>query len=103
MKLIYCPHCYDVRKIQSEKTHCRCGQCWGMYTDDLNAIYGGEAIPLGVANSSFVKAIEQQPTRGLGRVFQAFVIPKICPTYIQQTTTPVQDDFSFRVSSPPRK
>ena len=42
-----------------------------MYTDNLNAWYrGGEnVVPLGFANGSLVKAINNQPKEGWGKGF----------------------------------
>jgi hypothetical protein len=81
MKLIYCPECHDVRKLDYQATFCKCGASSGWYEDDgLHATIQGEAIPLGFANSSLVAALENQPEYGMGEVFTAFVIPKDCPT-----------------------
>jgi len=53
----------------------------GHYKEDgLHAIYYGPAIPLGFSNSSFHEAIDSQPEFGKGTVYNAFVIPKVCPT-----------------------
>jgi hypothetical protein len=82
MKLIYCPACDDVVKLHPELTTCRCGRSYGMYAPDgLNALYGGRAVPLGFANSSLMFAINMQPESGDGQRFEAFVIPKQCPTF----------------------
>ena len=84
MKLIYCPHCHDIRKLSYMLTSCECGHSFGQYNEDgLNAAYGGDAVPLGFANSSFVDALKNQPESGLGQCFEAFVIPKQCPTFVQ--------------------
>lgn len=80
MKLILCRRCLDVLRLRFDKRECACGASWGVYNDDLNATIGGQAIPLGFANSSFVAAVQDQPESGLGRRFEAFVIPKQCPT-----------------------
>ena len=82
MKLIYCSVCDDVVKLHEILTTCRCGRSYGMYAPDgLNARYGGQAIPLGFANSSLMFAIDTQPESGMGQIFTAFVIPKKCPTF----------------------
>ena len=82
MKLIYCPGCHDVVKLARDRRDCECGACGGFYKDDgLNAIYVGPAIPLGFANNTLVKAIENQPDEGKGECFVAFVIPKSCSTF----------------------
>jgi len=84
IKLIYCPHCQDIRKLTHLLTTCQCGRSYGQYhSDELNAYYGGIAVPLGIANSSFVDALKNQPPEGMGKRFEAFVIPKKCPTFIR--------------------
>ena len=106
MKLIYCPECHDLFKmgirrprgsvqateaaIVYHECHCDCGQSWGHYLDDINAEYGGKAVPIGISNISFAAAVAEQPTGVfdptgkagdvLGRKFTAFVIPKLCST-----------------------
>jgi len=82
MKLIYCPQCHDVVKLDFMERTCECRASYGYYEDDLNAIYGGSAVPLGFANSSLVKAVKNQPDKGMGENFEAFVIPKSCPTFV---------------------
>ncbi len=81
MKLIYCPICDDVFKMSSLLSQCCCSASWGRYTDLVNAEYGGEAIPLGIANNSLAEAIRLRPDKGpRGGLFTAFVIPKECNT-----------------------
>jgi hypothetical protein len=46
----------------------------------VNARYGGDAVPLGILNQSFGTALKNRPIHGDGERFDAFVIPKICPT-----------------------
>ncbi|MFA5344771.1 MAG: hypothetical protein WC315_00650 [Candidatus Omnitrophota bacterium] len=85
MKLILCPKCQDVVKGDYAPRTCKCGASGLQYLKDgLNAIYWGEAIPLGFANSTLVKAVNNQPATGMGRTFEAFVIPKDCPTFKKQ-------------------
>jgi hypothetical protein len=81
VKLILCPKCQDVVKGDYKPRTCKCGASGVQYTDDLNAIYWGEAIPLGFANSSLCEAVAYQPLGGMGRKFTAFVIPIVCPTF----------------------
>jgi len=83
MKLIFCPKCFDVFRIYQKITReCRCGKSWGTYIDNLNATYGGNAVPLGISNFSFTNALGNQPTNGgAGKKFEAFVIPKKCKTF----------------------
>ena len=88
MKMIYCPHCDDIRKLHSKPVLCECRRSWGHYIDDLNAVYGGEAVPLGLANSTFNNALKNRPDNGLGERFCAFVIPVSCPTFIHDPYNP---------------
>jgi len=81
MKLIFCPHCHDVVKMRvGIKTFCECGKSWGAYTDNLNAVRNEQCIPLGFTNGSLVNAINHQPEEGLGKNFEAFIIPKNVPS-----------------------
>lgn len=91
MKLLYCPHCQDVRKLAlqepglNESTFCDCGKSWGYYTDDINAVYGGDAVMLGFSNHTLAEAMRRQQKHGdqvdgMGRQFVAFVIPESAPT-----------------------
>ena len=81
MKLIYCNKCKDVIRLNKTTRTCQCGVTGGHYKEDgLHAIYYGPAIPLGFSNSSFHEAIDSQPEFGKGTVYNAFVIPKVCPT-----------------------
>jgi hypothetical protein len=83
MKLLFCKNCQDVIRLQQEETRtCKCGKVSGKYLDELNAIYSGDdAVPMGIANGSFVEALHNQPEDGWGEVFTAFVIPKNCYTF----------------------
>lgn len=84
MKLLYCTNCGDIFNLNLKEKKCSCGKTKGKYNDNLNAIYDGEhAVPLGIGNSSFNQALILQPNDGMGEVFDAFVIPKICPTFIK--------------------
>ncbi len=81
MKLILCYKCQDVVKGDFAPRTCKCGASGIQYLNDLNAIYWGDAVPLGFANSSLVDAVSHQPLGGMGREFKAFVIPVVCPTF----------------------
>lgn len=83
MKLILCKDCWDVVKLSTKEVRsCACGKCKGQYTDDLNAWYSGEpAIPLGIDNFDLARAQANQPEKGFGKNFNAFVIPKECSTF----------------------
>ena len=81
MKLIYCPECHDIIKLKIGLSFCNCGESSGEYHyNSLYASISGKAIPIGIANSSFLKALKNQPEEGKGECFEAFVIPKNCPT-----------------------
>lgn len=85
MKLVYCKECCDVFKMSHELKKCECGASWGRYKGDgLNATYSGEAVPLGIHNSSLASALRNQPRAGAGESFIAFVIPKICDTCVKE-------------------
>lgn len=84
MKLIFCEKCSDVvRLIEKERT-CECGLSSGRYLDGLNAVFSGPAIPLGFSNPTLALALGRQPEEGWGVDFKAFVIPKVCPTFIKE-------------------
>jgi hypothetical protein len=53
MKLFFCPHCNDIQKMQDEKRTCLCGGSWAHYINEVDAVIGGFAIPLGIGNTSF--------------------------------------------------
>jgi len=81
MKLMCCTKCGDVVSLRSDERSCFCGESKGKYKEDgLNAIISGPCIPLGFANSSFINALKNQPERGMGKEFTAFVIQKQCNT-----------------------
>ena len=83
MKLLYCNTCRDIVKLSYATRTCHCGATGGHYkSDGLNAVYYGPAIPLGFANNSFSEAVDNQPEWGMGTNYNAFVIPKVCPTMV---------------------
>ena len=51
-------------------------RCWGYYVNNRHAIISTHAIPIGINNTSFSKALGKRTLRGEGRNFQAFVIGK---------------------------
>lgn len=82
MKLIHCLRCNDIVALTHKKRFCFCKQSWGNYKpgDDVNAVVGGCAVPLGVAMGSLNMAVANRPAEGNGLSFKAFVIPQNCPT-----------------------
>ena len=86
MKLIFCTQCDDVRKLSSVQVTCKCGESWGHYREDgVVAEIGGKAVPIGFYNPSLSKALRQRPQSGQGARFEAFVIPRECPSIHQST------------------
>jgi hypothetical protein len=81
MKLLLCPDCTDVFNLTSRLKSCRCGKARGVYVNDVDAVYS-DGVPLGFANSSFLKAVIEPPKIGRGKEFTAFVIPAQCPTFM---------------------
>lgn len=81
MKLIFCPECTDIVGLRVKVMRwCACERSWGQYLDDVKAEIGGDAIPVGFANSSFAMALKGRPREGQGSSFEAFVIPVKCPS-----------------------
>jgi len=94
MKLLYCPNCNDVFNLVVKKWKmCGCGRSGGRYVDNLQAVYSG-GIPLGFDNHDFLRALDAQPKMGLGRLFEAFVIPAECPTMEKIDTDPMTNEVS---------
>jgi hypothetical protein len=96
VKLVLCVKCWDVFKLARVKWRfCGCKLSYGKYREDgINAEYGGPCAPLGMANGSLAHAVMHQPDDGLGREFEAFVIPKECPTMKRITQYPVIDELA---------
>lgn len=81
MKLIHCNKCGDVVTLRVHERWCECGSSGGRYlADRLHAEIWGECTPLGFHNALFGNALNAQPEEGMGRSFEAFIIPKVCPT-----------------------
>jgi len=96
MKLLFCPKCQDVFKLDYRTKHCNCAHTYGRYLKDgLNAEISEGAIPLGFANGSFVKALQNRPDYDWGERFEAFVIEKNCPTVKVLTTVEYQESLMY--------
>lgn len=83
MKLIYCPECRDIVKLRWDGIRfCVCRESWGEYINYQDAQIGGVAIPISIVDASLADAICGRPEidPGYGRRFDAFVIPRNCPT-----------------------
>ena len=85
MKLIYCPDCSDLfNLVVGKKRVCSCGASHGSYTNNLEATYGGTAIPIGINNSDFNVALYNYQTKRLTREeldFKAFFVVKSSNTF----------------------
>lgn len=84
MKLLFCYNCAMVFSLSKTYRECNCGQTWGKYLDNREAVYGGAGIPIGFNNIEFLTAMEQQSDTGEGREFSAFVMPKTCRTFTRE-------------------
>lgn len=81
MKLLYCKGCQDmVRPLIGIERSCQCGLSKIVaHADNITIQYSGKkAVIIGINNSSFIRAIHNQPESGKGEDFIAFVIPKKC-------------------------
>ena len=77
MKLIFCPTCEDVVRLELEDRRCLCGESSGHYEEDgLHAVISGPAVPLGFDNRDFRKALSVEPGTERGTKFDAFIISR---------------------------
>lgn len=79
MKLLFCRKCQDMFRLAiEERRHCKCGLTSGQYDENgEKATYSGEyAVPFGIDNNTFIRAIQTQPQRGWGPNFIAFVFAR---------------------------
>jgi hypothetical protein len=85
MKLLLCLECDSIFNLDYYEKKCNCGRVSGKYIDGVNAVYWGDsAYPLAFSNHSFENALRNQPIRGMGIRFDAFVVPKECNTFLKQ-------------------
>ena len=83
MKLIYCPLCNDILVLRAAKLArtCHCGESGGKYDPNgQTAEIYGDAIALGIDNTSFAYAVANRPKEGRGLPFAAWVMPTIVPS-----------------------
>ncbi len=86
MKLIYCPECKDLIRLLNELDNrfCICKKSWGRYRDNSHAIIGGKAIPIGLDNISFNRALKirnHSIEMGMSGIpFDSFIIPHFSHT-----------------------
>ena len=76
MKLIFCPNCYDIIKLLFEYRTCHCKKIYGKYINEYEVTISEDAILLGIGNTSFERAINNQPPIGLGKPITAFILSK---------------------------
>lgn len=84
MKLIFCRNCQSLVKLNMSLKYCECKKSYGRYIDDLNAEYSGPAIPIGIANQSFLDAYYKHNalrTHKEGIEFKAFFISDNCSSF----------------------
>lgn len=89
MKLLFCKECQDVFKLTTKRVRkCACGKTRGKYEKDgLHAWYSGPCVPLGLANSSLVSAMQKMandPDADWGKDFKAFVVPPVSDTFVRR-------------------
>jgi len=80
MKLIYCTHCKSVINLNKRRKICPCKRSSGKMLDDLICEISGFAIVLQFGSTRFKEAIENQAEKGLGRNFDAYVLPRNTPS-----------------------
>lgn len=79
--------------LRYEARTCYCGLSGGKYSGiGAHSEIWGAAIPIGFTNDSFERALIQQPTRGAGSEFTAFIIPKQCENVKYSKDTSQGDD-----------
>lgn len=61
MKLLLCPECYDIRKMEvGERVVCSCGRSSAAYREDgLYADAYGAAMVIGISNRSLYDAVDR--------------------------------------------
>ncbi len=57
MKLLLCPKCSDIFKLDCEKRSCKCGEVTGQYLNKIDAITNGKGISLAIGSGSIANAI----------------------------------------------
>ena len=95
MKLLLCKKCTSIFNLSRKPKTCDCGESKGHYTDNVNAVHSGPSIPIGFANSSFLRAVKMQEFLNKkeignpevcckGEEFTAFTIPEWAETIEKQ-------------------
>ena len=57
MKLLFCPYCEDIIKLQSFMRHCKCKKTFGKYTDSRYAEVSADSVSIGIGNGSLKRAL----------------------------------------------
>jgi len=80
MKLAYCPICFDIFKLIKDVRSCSCGMSSGLIKTRNGfrvAQINGPVKLIGIKDPSFFEAVHNQPYKGPGKEFVAFVMPKV--------------------------
>jgi len=86
MKLFLCGFCEDiVRLIRDENRYCMCKKSFGRYLDSNQAVYGGNAIPIGMHNGDLIKAVGHWACHEKADI-RAWTFAKDAPTYTREET-----------------
>lgn len=57
MKLIFCPDCHDVFKLDFDERKCKCGICSGRYINNSEAVTNGNGVSLAIGNGSLNQTV----------------------------------------------
>ena len=98
MKHFYCTVCEDMVKMRLHKRTCECGESWGQYTNKPTivdgkeymeeAIVGGNAIPYGIDNIAFIRALKGHSVAFFGFFYEP-------PGFVATDKIIVDDDSVF--------
>jgi hypothetical protein len=87
MKLLLCPHCNDIKKLNLERRTCRCGQSWAKYenkslTATHTVVANESAIILGIDSKVLETAVKRRLSEPDGPQQQvvAFLVKEPCST-----------------------
>jgi len=57
MKLLFCPECHDIVKLDYDKRSCKCGESFGYYhADGSHATVCDKAVVIGLDNITLARA-----------------------------------------------
>lgn len=57
MKLLFCPECFDVFKLEAKERSCKCGMVTGRYINISEAVTNGKGYSIAIGNGSLINAI----------------------------------------------